>query len=242
MSEPEPPPVRRSPGVLMLIAEWTYWLMIIELLLLLALSPAIALSLLLAQNATTPLWIAVAALPVLPALAAALRAWRARHVDPDPTPARHFARGYLSCARETMSIGLLLVPMLGVLGVNLQAVSGPSVLQVLYALLLVIVLLAGLRATSITSSFSFRFRDLLRLTAFTLTTMPLGTLRLLSLGALLIGTVVAVNGFAALLGASLWTLAMWHSERSVLTVVHDRFVDPVAVSDDVVEARRALMP
>ena len=76
-------------------------------------------------------------------------------------------------------------------------------------------LLVLLRALAIVSRFSFRVRDVLRLSVFTLLVRPLSTLALLSLGVLTLGIVLAVGEFLLLATASLLVFALWSSERPV---------------------------
>src|SRR5699024_4230990 len=168
-------------------------------LLVLASLPTAMVWMLLAQDASNiPLYTA-SLLFVLPAVAAAFWAWRARAQDFDPVPLSRFLRGYRLNVLDSLKIG----------------VPGVVVLTVMT------------RALSSLSTFSFRFVDVLRLSVFTLLTMPLRTLSMLSLWVLMAGISVLVGDYAFLFTASLLTLTMYHSERPVISRIRGQFVsDP----------------
>src|SRR5699024_5262255 len=91
-----------------------------------------------------PLYAASLAL-ALPALSAALWAWRARAEDPDPVPLRRFLRGYRLNLVDSLKIGVPGLVVLTVLATNItygdvtrtSALSGACFLvSVMVALLL----------------------------------------------------------------------------------------------------------
>ena len=71
-----------------------YWYVVVTALLALAALPTLALLLLLDRAASNVPLAALAALPLGPALSAALYAVRARETDDEVAPARTFVRGY----------------------------------------------------------------------------------------------------------------------------------------------------
>lgn len=212
-------------GALARIVDALYWLVVIDLLLVACSSPTIVIWMLLARDASNlPLYIASLA-PALPAVAAALWAWRARGEDPDPVPLRRFLRGYRLNVADSLKVGAPGLLLLTVLTVDIaygEAV-GTSVLNVALLLLAAIVAMMVLRALSIVSTLSFRMVDVLRLSIFTLLTMPLRTLALLSLGVLIAGISFFVGDYAFLFLASALTLVLQQSEQPVIARLREQF-------------------
>jgi len=216
---------RDDRGVLAQITDALYWFVIIDLALVVCSAPTIAVWMLLARDASNlPLYAASLAL-ALPALSAALWAWRARAEDPDPVPLRRFLRGYRLNLVDSLKIGVPGLVVLTVLATNITYgdVTGTSALSVAFLLLSVMVALLMTRALSITSTLSFRFIDVLRLSIFTLLTMPLRSLALLSLAVLTVGISLFVGDYAFLFLASVLTFVLQHSERPVITRLREQF-------------------
>lgn len=208
------------------LTEGLYWCVVLGVLLVLATLPTLVLWMLLAQAASNlPLYLA-SAVCVPPALAAALFAWRTQAEDPDPVPARVFWRGYRLNLLDSLQITVPGVVVLTVLATNItfgEAV-GTGALSLAFVVLAGMVALVTVRALSIVSAFSFRFRDVLRLTVFTLLMMPLRTLALVSLGVLTAGISVLVGDYTVVLLASVLTFVLYQSERPVLARLRADFV------------------
>jgi len=220
---------RDDRGTLTKATEAICWLVVIDVLLVLASLPTAMVWMLLAQDASNiPLYTA-SLLFVLPAVAAAFWAWRARAQDFDPVPLSRFLRGYRLNVLDSLKIGVPGVVVLTVLATNITygEAAGTSFLNVAFVAFAVMVVMVMTRALSILSTFSFRFVDVLRLSVFTLLTMPLRTLSMLSLWVLMAGISVLVGDYAFLFTASLLTLTMYHSERPVISRIRGQFVsDP----------------
>ncbi|ACU84043.1 hypothetical protein Bfae_01620 [Brachybacterium faecium DSM 4810] len=227
-------PTRRARGPFHEITEGVYWFLALDVLLLLAAAPTLLLWSVIGAGPLSALLFVLAAIPLLPALAAGLYTCRAWRTDHELIPARHFVRGYRLNALDSLRVGAPLLLVLGVLGVNITqgGAVGTSALALLFLALGVLVLLALVRAVSIVSAFSFRMIDVLRLAVFTLLARPLATLALLSLGVLVLGIVLVIGEFLLLFTASLLVFALWASERPVAALLTERFVGSSQPSAD----------
>lgn len=220
--------VRQNRSVLTGVTEWVYWLVTIDVLLVVACSPTILAWTLLTAEPSSVLLLVVATLPVVPAVSAALYAWRRRSEDPDLVPASRFLRGYRLNLLDSLKVGVPAVLVLGILSANVTfgAQLGTASFNAAFLVLGALVLVVLVRALTIVSNFSFRLVDVLRLSVFTLLTKPLSTLALLSLGVLTLGLVQFIGSFMLLLAGSLLTVALWHSEKPVARLLRERFVSP----------------
>lgn len=216
-ADPRQGPLQRAAGVV-------YWVLVVEVLLVLVTLPGLLAALLLDPSPGNLPLFALAALPAGPALAAALFAWRVFLRERDTSPARHFWRGYRVNALDALKVWVPALAVLTVLLTNITFRAGPVGL---FVGLGVVVLLLALRLTSITSTFSFRFRDALRIAAWSLTAAPLATLGLLSLLVLTAGITVVTSDAVAVLLASVLTLLVARNEAPLVERVRERFVEPV---------------
>lgn len=217
---------RDDRGTLARIADALYWFVVIDVLLVLCSAPTIVVWMLLAPEASNlPLYGASLVL-AMPALTAALWAWRARSEDPDPVPLTRFLRGYRLNLLDSLKVGIPGLAVLSVLATNITygEATGTSALSLAFLLLAVMVTAVTLRALSIVSALSFRFVDVLRLSIFTLLTMPLRTLSLLSLAVLVAGISLFVGDYAFLFLASVLTCVLQQSERPVIARLREQFV------------------
>lgn len=208
------------------LTEGLYWFLILGLMLVLACSPTILIWTLLAPEPENVLLMLVAALPVVPAVAAASSAWRARTEDSDPVPAARFLRGYRLTWADSVVVGLPALLVLGVLATNVAygASLGTEGLSLFFLVLAAAVLLALMRAVTILSEFRFRRVDLFRLTVLTLLTRPLSTLALLSVLVLTTGVVLLIGGSVLLPAAPLLSFVLWRTERPTAQWIRERFV------------------
>lgn len=222
-------PTRDDRGTLARITDALYWFVVIDVLLVACSAPAIVVWMLLAREASNVPLYAAALVFVLPAMTAALWAWRARTEDPDPVPLSRYLRGYRLNLVDSLKIGVPGIAVLTVLATNITygEAAGTSVLNIAFALLAVMVAAVMVRALSIASALSFRLTDVLRLSIFTLLTMPLRTLSLFSLAILVAGISLFVGDYAFLFLASALTFVLHHSERPVIERLREQFVaDP----------------
>lgn len=219
-------PATLGSGALARVTEALHWFVVQSVLLVIASAPTAVCWLLLAQDASNLPLYALSGICVFPAVAASLWAWRSRRTDTDPVPARRFVHGYRVNFSDSLKIGVPTVVVLTVLLTNIShgEAAGTGALSAAFAVLAGIVVLIAVRALSIASAFSFRLIDVLRLSVFTLMTMPLRTLALISLAVLVLGAVVLVGDYVLLLAAAALTLALGHGERTVLERLRAQFV------------------
>ncbi|NAZ76631.1 DUF624 domain-containing protein [Kineococcus sp. T13] len=234
MSAPVAPPTARGArafgeGPLSQVTQVVHWFVVLEVLLVVATAPGLAGALLLVPDASNLPLYALCAVPVGPALAAAVFAWRAFLADRDAAPAREFLRGYRLGALDALRTW---VPVLGVLTVlavdtaHRDVVGVAAAFTPLYAVLGAAVLVWAVRVLVLTAVFAFRWRDVARLAAMTLLTRPRSTLSLLSLLVLAIGTAWVTFDAVVVVLASVLTFLLARSEAGVVREVRERFVAP----------------
>lgn len=200
--------VRFGQGVLSRAAALVYALLVVELLLLVVTLPGLVPLVLLARDASNIPLYAACALPLGPAVAAALYALHHHRADlADLTPAAAFWRGYRLNAWPVLRVWVPLLLWLAVVGVNLAHLDAAAVPRWWAALLVVLAVAAALWATNllvITSLFDFRVRDAARLASFFLVRRPAVTLGNVSVLVAAAGlTVLLSEAVLALFGAVL---------------------------------------
>ena len=215
-------------GPLSRVAAVVYWFVMIELLLVLTTAPGLVIALFLDRSAgNLPLFV-LCAVPLGPAVSAALFAWRVFLRERDTAPAHHFWRGYRLNLLDALRVWVPALVLLAVLVTNVAfaGVAGGVGIPVPVSLgLAAVVLVWSMRMLVITSAFAFRWRDAARIAAFTLTSRPLPSLGLLSLVVLTFGIAgLAFDAVVALLAAPL-TYLLARNEAPVLALVQLRFVD-----------------
>lgn len=215
-----------GPGVLSRASAAIYRYLVLGLFLAVAGLPTLLLWTLLAPEPANVLLFVAALLPVAPALAAALYAQRAWATEPDLSPARPLLRGFRLNLRDTLAWWIPVLALTTVLGVNLlfaDAVAGGEVLRPMSAVLLVVLAVWSGHLLAVTSFFSFRFRDVLRVAAaecFLSWKSSLGVLSLLVVAA----AVVAVGSEAVLLLFGwAFALSLWLVLRPVAADITARF-------------------
>ncbi|SBT46181.1 DUF624 domain-containing protein [Micromonospora narathiwatensis] len=204
-----------------------YTVLVVELLLLVTTAPGLVALLLLDRDVSNLPLVVACALPLGPAGSAALYALH--HQRPDPTelrPARAFWRGYRTNLADVLRIWVPLLLWLAVIGVNLAHLPAAGVPR-WWAVPLVLVgagvTLVGINALVITSLFSFRVRDVLRLARYFLGRTPSVTLGnsclLVAVAAL---TLVTSEAVVAALGAVL-VLALLAGSGPMITAIRKDF-------------------
>ncbi|MFG1902891.1 hypothetical protein ACQP0I_15420 [Micromonospora carbonacea] len=214
-------------GPLSRSAARVYTLLVVELLLLLACLPGLVpLVLLDADASNIPLY-AACALPLGPALSAALYALH--HQRPDLTdlrPAAAFRRGYRANLAGVLRIWVPLLALLTVVAVNLAHLDVAGVPR-WWAVPLVgvaaLAALVGVNALVITSLFAFRARDVARLALHFTVRAPgvgIGTALVLVAGA----AVTAVTSEAVLaLAGSVCALALLRVAAPMVETIREEF-------------------
>jgi hypothetical protein len=213
-------------GPLSQVTTVVYWFVVVEALLVATTAPGLVLVLLLERDASNLPLYALGLVPVGPALAAAVFAWRAFDADRDPTPARHFWRGYRLGAADALRAWVPALTVLVVLGINVAygpAVGVPKGLSLLYGLLGVVVLLWSVTMVVVTAVLSFRWRDATRLVAHALATRGRLTLSLLSLLVLATGVVAMTSDWVLVLTGSILTFLLVRTCRPLLDDLEERY-------------------
>jgi uncharacterized membrane protein YesL len=163
-------------GPLSRAVAYVYSLLIVELLLVVTALPGLVPLVLLGRDASNIPLVAVCAVPLGPAISAALYALHQHRGDlTDLRPAPAFRRGYRMNLRGVLLIWIPWLAWLTVLAVNL-AHFGAAGIPGWWAVLLVVVAVAaglwGANALVIASLFAFRTRDVARLAVYFLVRRP----------------------------------------------------------------------
>jgi uncharacterized membrane protein YesL len=213
-------------GALGRLTGAVYWFLVVAVLLLVTALPTMVLLLLLDRSPGNAPFLALAAVPLGPALSAALYATGDRSRSESLTPARSFWKGYRLNAADVLRVWVPALVVLGIEGwtlANAGAAGLAAPYAVVLAVLAVLVLLWALHAVAIASFFSFRTRDVARLSVYYLFRRPLVSVGLLSLLVFAAGVtwVTADVGIAAL--GSVWVWLWCRNDRPMLDEVRRRF-------------------
>ena len=207
-----------------------YWLLVVELLLVLTIAPGLVAALFLARDASNAPLAALLLVPVGPALAAALFAWRVflgRIGDGrDLAPARHFWRGYRHNALDVLRWWVPTLAVLTVLAVglaNIDRIAAPAGYAAALGVVAVAVLGWAGHALVLSSALTLRTRDTARLAAYYLSARPLATLGVLGLVVVAVALVVLLGDWAPLALASPLTFLLLRTTEPVLADAVERF-------------------
>lgn len=204
-----------------------YWFVVIEAMIVLFTLPALALMLLVEQDVSNlPLYLLLL-IPVGPALSAALFAWRVFTTDRDLRPARHFLRGYrvnFGDALKVWAPALLVLTVLGVNVLNAEAAGMSPIFVGISGVLGVLVLLWTMNAIAVVSMFSFRWRDVVRVSAYYLFIKPLVNLGIVSLLVLAGGIVYFWSDWVLVLLGSVFAYWLFQNARPMLVDLQAQFI------------------
>ncbi|MER7456673.1 hypothetical protein [Micromonospora sp. NPDC126480] len=214
-------------GPLSRVAALVYTLLVVEVLLLLCAAPGLLALLALERHVSNLPLVAVCAVPLGPALSAAVYALHHQRLDlTELHPARLFRRGYRVNLRGALLVWVPLLLWLTVIAVNLVNLPVAGV-PGWWAVPLVLVgagaAVVGTNALVITSLFAFRPRDVARLAGYFVLRTPVvaaGTAGLLVAAALL--TLVASEAALAALGSVL-VLALVRGAEPMITAIRTEF-------------------
>ncbi|MGC9665324.1 hypothetical protein ACNTMW_02075 [Planosporangium sp. 12N6] len=214
-------------GPLSRAAALIYAVLVVEFLLLLTTLPGLIGLVLLDRDASNVPLVAVCALPVGPAVSAALYAFHRYRGDlTDLAPGVAFWRGYRANLAGALRVWVPCLAWLAVIAVSLANRDDAGVPAWWVALLVVVavaVTVWGVNALVITSLFVFRTRDVARLAAYFLVrtpSVPLGSALLLLAAAGV--TAVSSEAVLALLGSML-TLALLVTSRPMINKIRAEF-------------------
>jgi len=223
------PTTRRTfgEGPLSRATALVYTLLVVEGMLVVTTGPTLVVLTLLERDASNVPLVTLAAVPLGPAVAAALTALRAPRDITDLRPAAEFWRGYRRDARQVLALWVPALLVLTVVAVNLAHLDAGGVPRAWAVPLWVIGVVAALwavDATTIVSQFAFRSRDVARLSLWFLLAAPGVTLGVL--GVLMTAAVVVTLSSEAvlLLGGSLFTGMLLLVTRPLAARVERDFV------------------
>ncbi|BCJ56829.1 DUF624 domain-containing protein [Micromonospora endophytica] len=214
-------------GPLSRLAALIYTLLVVELLLVLCTLPGVVALFALERHPSNLPLVAVCAVPLGPALAAALYALHHQRLDlTELRPSRLFWRGYRANLAGSLLVWVPTLLWLTILALNLANLRA-SGLSGWWAVPLVLVGAAvaviGVNALVITSLFTFRLRDVLRLARYFVLRTPqvaLGTALLLVAATVL--TLVAAEAALAALGSVL-ALALVRGGEPMIATIREEF-------------------
>ncbi len=214
-------------GVLGRITARIHWCLVVGVLTALGCVPTLVLLALLDRSTGNVLVVPLCVAPAVPFLSAGLFALHERAGADEPAPGRAFARGL---RLNWLDVLRLWVPALVVLGVVTTSVVHREAagISVLYAVVLgavgLGVLLWALEALLLASLFSFRARDVARLSVYYLGRRPLVTVGLLALVVVAAGLLWSVGELVLALVAAVWLAFLLRTAEPVLQDVRARFV------------------
>jgi uncharacterized membrane protein YesL len=215
-------------GPLARAAALIYSLLVVEILLVLGTLPGLVPLVLLDRDVSNLPLVAACALPLGPAVAAALYALHHHRGDlTDLHPAVAFWRGYRANLWPVLKIWGPLLLWLTIVAVNLanfDAAAVPDWWRIPLVLVGVVATLWGVNALVVTALFVFRTRDVARLAVHFLGRTPQVTIG--TTGVLLTAAVVTAatsEAVLALLG-SVFVLALLGASRPMINKIRDEFV------------------
>jgi hypothetical protein len=218
---------RFGEGPLSRAAARVYTVLVVELLLLATAAPGLVPLVLLDRDASNAPLAAICALPLGPAVSAALYALHHHRSDlADLSPAAAFVRGYRTNVGGVLRMWVPWLAWLTVLTLNLAylpAAGVPSWWAVAMVILAVAAILWVTNALVITSLFAFRVRDIARLAVYFLVRTPRVTLGNACLLIVAAGvTMLWSEAVLALLGA-VFVSALLLNARPMTTTIQEQF-------------------
>lgn len=215
-----------GPGVLSRFTAAVYRYLVLGVFLGVAGVPTLLLWTLLAPAPGNVIWYVVALLPAAPVLSAALYAQRAWTREPDLSPAKPLFRGLKLNLKDTLAWWVPVLAVATVLSVNVlfagQVAGGGMLRPVCLVLLVMLAVWAG-HLLVVTSFFSFRFRDVLRVAAAECFLSWKSSVGLLALSVVATAAVVVSSAVLLLILAWAFAAMLWLVVRPVVADVTKRF-------------------
>ena len=219
-------------GALFRFTNWVYWLLATEFFLVVASLPLIAALLFLDRDSSNAILYAIAGTSLGPALAATLHCVRKILRENDLDPARDYLRGYRINVAVTLKFWVPSVAVLTILLLNLVILQAQhSAADAALRTVMVVVALLGtlwlMNMMAISTSFTFRLRDLARLAVFYLgrsLLITLGNLATLFLAGVLL---FFTSDWVLLLCGSLFVCLFALNTADLVAQVEARFTGPV---------------
>ncbi|MFI2105255.1 glycosyltransferase [Isoptericola sp. NPDC019693] len=214
-------------GVLGRITTRVYWYVVVGVLVALGCVPTLVLLAFLDRSTGNALLVPLCLVPAAPFLAAGIFALHERAGADEPVPGRTFLRGLRLGWLDALR---LWVPATALLGVVLTSVVHREAagISLAYAVVLgavgLLVLLWAVQALVLASLFSFRARDVARLSLYYLGRRPRATVGLLALLVVAGGVVWVAGELVLAVVAAAWLAFLLRVEQPVLDDVRERFV------------------
>lgn len=215
-----------GPGALSRFTAAVYRYLVLGVFLAVAGVPTLLVWMLLAPVPGNAAWFVAALVPVAPALSAGLYAHRAWEKEPDLSPARPLFRGLRLNLRDTLKWWVPVLALATVLTVNVLfagQVAGGAILRPVCAVLLVVLAVWSGHLLVVSSFFSFRFRDVLRVAAAEFFLAWKSSLGILLLLVVAVGAVLVSSEAALLLFAWAFAMMLWILVRPVVADITKRF-------------------
>jgi uncharacterized membrane protein YesL len=215
-----------GPGTLSRITAAVYRYLVLGVFLAAAGLPTLLLWTLLSPQPSNTVLFVAALLPVAPALSAALYAQRAWAKEPDLSPSRPLLRGLRLNLRDTLAWWVPVLACATVLSVNVlfaDQVAGGGIVRPVCVVLLVVLAVWSGHLLTVSSFFSFRFRDVLRVAVVEFFLSWKSTLGILSLLVVATATVLLSSEAVLLLLAWAFAVSLWLIVRPVVADVTERF-------------------
>ena len=215
-----------GPGVLSRFTAAVYRYLVLGVFLAVAGVPTLLAWMLLAPDPGNAAWFVAALLPAAPALSAALYAHRAWEKEPDLSPARPLFRGLRMNLRDTLAWWVPVLALATVLAVNVLfagQVAGGAILRPVCLVLLVVLAVYSGHLLAVSSFFSFRFRDVLRVAAAEFFLAWKASLGILLLLAVAVGLVLLTSEAVLLLLAWAFAMMLWIIAKPVTADITRRF-------------------
>ncbi|MQM25625.1 DUF624 domain-containing protein [Glycomyces albidus] len=215
-----------GPGTLSRITAAVYRYLVLGAFLAAAGLPSLLLWTLLSPQPSNTVLFVASLLPAAPALSAALYAQRSWAKEPDLSPLRPLLRGLRLNLRDTLAWWIPVLACATVLAVNVlfaDQVAGGTIVRPVCAVLLVVLAVWSGHLLVVSSFFSFRFRDVLRVAVVEFFLSWKSTLGILSL--LVVATATVLLSSEALLLLLGWAFAasLWLIVRPVAADITARF-------------------
>lgn len=213
-------------GPLSTAALAVYRALVLEVLLLLTLAPTILAAAFLVPHPSNVWLYALAAVPAGPALSAGLYACRAWSVERDQRPAAPFWRGYVRGFLPVLRwwVPALLVGSILVLDIAFgEHVPGGAALRPAAVALLVLLTVVAGHLLVVTTFFSFRLADAVRVAVYCVGRCPLASLGVVALVVAAVGLAMLGGDMLVLLLAFAFLRLGYVNARSVLTLVTETF-------------------
>jgi len=202
------------------------WYLVVDLLMVLVAAPGLVAAMLLAPAGSNAPLLVLAALPVGPAVAAALYAFQVADTDRDLSPGRHFWRGLRLNTVDVLKMWVPGLAALAVIATNVALSAEAGLTRALVGISLAVALGIVLWLANvlvIVARFAFRTRDVARLAVYYLFRRPVVPLAVTSLLVVAAALVVALGEWSLLLTASLFAAWLYRHSRTLRADVEERF-------------------